>query len=94
MYDSTIKSLGFDEIRVRYRQQRRSILHDVIVDQLSGTAMEEYITLQTSRLVPEKDREAFRGDVVEDLREIDQNRIVGLGITPEQLKNWLKIDRT
>ncbi len=24
LYDSTVKSMGFDEIRVRYRQQRRA----------------------------------------------------------------------
>ena len=31
----------------------------------------------------------FIEDVIEDLKEIDQSRIAGLGITQDQLKNWL-----
>jgi len=30
-YDSTVKAMGFDEVRVRYRQQRREVAREVIL---------------------------------------------------------------
>lgn len=41
--------------------------------------------------IPERDRLAFMEDLQEDLKEIDHSRIVGLGITPKQLDNWLQM---
>ncbi|MDE3045870.1 MAG: hypothetical protein KGJ02_04415, partial [Verrucomicrobiota bacterium] len=93
MYDSTIKAMGFDEIRVRYRSQRRSLLREIILNNLVGTAMNEYISSQANQLIPEKDRNEFLGDVFEDLKEMDINRIAGLGITPDQLESWLLLTR-
>jgi len=80
MYDETVKALGFDEIRVRYRQQRRTLIRDIILQKIVGEEMKQYISSQTMRLVKEEDRVAFIEDVFEDLKEIDQNRIIGLGI--------------
>lgn len=91
MYDTTIKAIGFDEIRVRYREQRRRVVREVILMLLIGSAMEEYISLQSTKLVKEEDRKAFCEDVLEDLKEIDQSRIVGLGITLDQLNAWINI---
>ena len=36
IYDSTVKTKGFDEIRVRYRKQRRTLLRDIILKGLTG----------------------------------------------------------
>lgn len=36
MYDSTVKTLNFNEIRVRYRQQRRDIISGIINSNLVG----------------------------------------------------------
>lgn len=89
MYDSTVKALGFDEVRVRYRQQRRAIIRDIIINKLSGASMKEYISDQALKLIKEEDRTPFFEDVIEDLREIDLSRITGLGITPDQLNMWI-----
>ena len=89
MYDTTVKTIGFDEIRVRYRSHRRSLIRDILIDQLGNSELKEYISSQSKRLVPEKDRAAFIEDLIEDLKELDQSRIAGLGITSEQLKKWL-----
>ena len=88
MYDSTVKAIGFDEVRVRYRQQRRALVRDIITHCLTGTAMKEYIFAHTAKLVPKKDHEAFDADVFEDLEGMDQSSISGLGITLAQLDNW------
>ncbi len=89
MYDSTVKAMGFDEVRVQYRQQRRAVIRDIILNKMSGTEMEKYISEQTLKLVKEADQTSFFQDLMEDLKEIDLIRIAGLGITPEQLNTWL-----
>lgn len=86
-----MKSVGFDEVRVRYRQTRRALLHDVIVNQLTGDPLKKYIVDQVQKLIEEEDRNLFIEDVEEDLQEISLSRIAGLGITPEQLKIWLQL---
>ena len=78
-YDSTVKALGFDEVRVRYRLQRREVLRVIILKKASGTELDEYIKFQANK------------DVHEDLEQIDENRLAGLGVTPEQLKEWLQM---
>jgi len=90
MYDSTVKMMGFDEIRVRYRQERRGVVRHIVLNSLFGKAIEEYAASQAIQLIKEADREFFVHDVVEDLEHIDQIRIVGMGITPGQLAVWLK----
>jgi len=30
-YDSTVKAMGFDEVRVRYRQERRTVVREDIL---------------------------------------------------------------
>ncbi len=89
MYDSTVKSLGFDEVRVRYRQQRRDVIRTIILNRLFGKSMKEYIANQTLKLTQKEDQKSFFEDIMEDLKEINLNRIVGLGITPNHLNAWL-----
>lgn len=40
-----------------------------------------------------EDQASFIEDVIEDLKEINESRIVGLGITKDQLKNWLNLNQ-
>lgn len=89
MYDSTVKAMGFDEVRVRYRQQRRDIIRYIILNQLTGISIKEYISSQNIKFIKQEDQASFFEDVMEDLKEIDLNRIVGLGITPDQLNDWI-----
>ncbi len=85
--------MGFDEIRVRYRQQRREVIREIIAKEISGPLIREYVTDQTKIMVKPEDQASFSEDVMEDLAEIDLNRIAGLGITPEQLNRWLDKNR-
>lgn len=89
LYDSTVQALGFDEIRVRYRQQRRALIRHIILNKLAGASLNDYISNETLKLPNEKDRQFFFEDMMEDLKEIDVNRIAGLGITPDQLMEWI-----
>jgi hypothetical protein len=85
-----VKSIRFDEVRVRYRQERRALIRNIILKNLVGKKLENYISSQTRELAEKKDQKEFLNDVLEDLNEIDQSRIVGLGITPNQLEKWVK----
>lgn len=91
LYDSTVKSIGFDEIRVRYRSQRRVLIREVILNRLAGSSLQNYIISQAPKLVGEEDSAAFLEDVLEDLKEIDISRLAGLGVTPDELNAWLTI---
>lgn len=89
MYDSTVKAIGFDEVRVRYRQQRRDVVRHIIMNQLSGETMKEYINNQNKKLIKKEDQPSFFEDIMDDLKEIDLSRIAGLGITPDQMNAWI-----
>ncbi len=89
IYDLTVQSIGFDEIRVRYRQQRRALIREIISKVLIGDPMRDYVQQKTEIQIPQKDQSAFLVDVIEDLDRMDQSRIVGLGISIDQLANWL-----
>lgn len=91
MYDSTVEALGVDEIRVRYRQQRRQLIREIILKKLVGQALEKYAISYSLQLVGKEDQSAFLEDLFDDLKEMDQSRIVGLGITMEQLQAWRQV---
>lgn len=90
MYDSTIKIQGFDEMRVRYRQQRRRLIREIILNGLIGEALSDYISSHLASLVKEEDRAAVMNDIEDDLQEINENRLFGLGVTPDELRSWLE----
>jgi hypothetical protein len=71
LYDSTVKTLGFDEIRVRYRIQRRALLRDIILQGLVGLALQNYVA-QKKQEVRAEDQSAFVEDLMEDLRDLDE----------------------
>jgi len=89
-YDSTVKALGFDEVRVRYRQQRRSVIREVIVRRLIGREMRAFVVIEANQNLPEADRKAFIEDTLEDLEQIDESRLAGLGVTAEELRQWFR----
>ncbi|HEX4839987.1 MAG TPA: Fic family protein [Rhabdochlamydiaceae bacterium] len=89
LYDETAKAIGFDEVRVRYRQQRRSMIGDIIVHSLVGEEMNKHIDSRVKQ-IPSKDQHAFLEDLKEDLEALDSIRIVGLGVTSKELEVWKK----
>ncbi len=96
-YDDTIKDIKFDEIRIRHRQRRRDIIRKIIEQKLTSTQINKFIRneleLRSGEFSSRVEREEFVEDVLEDLEQMDSARIAGLGITQEQLKDWLEIYR-
>jgi Fic/DOC family len=87
-YDSTVKAMGFDEVRVRYRQGRRAVVREVILRGLVGEEMKKFVDGVAGERVPDAVRADFAEDVLEDLGQMDETRLAGLGVTPEQLEAW------
>lgn len=91
VYDSTVKTLGFDEIRVRYRKERREIIRSLIEKKLVGDTLNNFIVQKSKELVKTEDLESFREDIWQDIKEMDVTRIAGLGLTNEQLNIWMQL---
>jgi fido (protein-threonine AMPylation protein) len=92
-YDSTVKSMGFDEVRVRYRQQRRNVVREVILKRLIENNIRVFVEKEALNLVPEAARSFFIEDVMQDLQQMDESRLVGLGVSPEELAEWRNKDK-
>ena len=90
-YSATLDVLGFDEVRIRYRRERREIMRYIILNQLKGNILTDYIAQQALAVVPENLQKDFIDDIKEDLQHISPVRIAGLGITTEDLRKWLDI---
>ena len=91
-YDVTVEAIGFDRVRVQYRQQRREIIRHIVTNELHGIEMEEYIKSETSKLDDSNDRDQFIINIHEDLKELGPQSIIGLGITIKQVQDWQKIE--
>ena len=90
-YDATVEALGFDEVRVRYREQRRRAVAHIIGELLGGDALSTYLEHQVAPQVPGEHRERFLTTIQEDLVQISPQRLAGLGITRQQLGRWLAL---
>lgn len=74
-YDSTVKAMGFDEVRVKYRQERRTVVREVILRKLIGKDMKEFVETEAQKRVPQKSMIEFMEDILDDLEQfqIDDN---------------------
>lgn len=90
-YDSTAKAIGFDEVRVRYRQERKAVVREVILQGFVGEDMKKFVDVKAAHSVPANARAEFVEDILEDLEQMDKSRLAGLGVTPEQLRQWRKL---
>lgn len=91
-YEATVEALGFDEIRVRYRQQRRRIVGHIITNLLTGEALSAYLAEEAATAVPATDQVRFLDTIREDLAQISPQRLAGLGVTRQQLGRWLALE--
>lgn len=89
-YAVTLEAVSYDEIRVRYRQERRAMLSHIISKGLIKKEMDNYIKKETKKLIPTNHQNEFTKDIQEDIQEISPQRIAGLGVTSQQLEKWLK----
>lgn len=90
-YDSTVKAMGFDEVRIRCRQERRQVVREIIQQRLVGEEMKNFLDKEAHKHVSATIRADFTEDVLEDLDQMDGSRLAGLGVTAEQLNVWRRL---
>jgi len=89
-YDVTVGAIGFDRVRVQYRQQRREMMRHVVINQLRGIEMQTYIDAEIGKFADPFDQKQLASYIREDLEHLGSHNIGGMGITIEQLKEWRK----
>ena len=87
-YDATVEAAGFDAVRVRYRQERREAIAEIVSQGLTGNALTAHAEA-VAQGIPATDRADFEEDLREDLAMLSPARIAGMGITVAQLRDWL-----
>jgi hypothetical protein len=92
-YETRAKSLGIDTLRVKYRQQRRQLIANIVIQQLYDSAQEEYINDYLTENVPKNDQKKFLVDLEHDLKTLAPYNIAGMGITKKELEDWQKCNK-
>lgn len=90
-YQVTSDAMGIDQTRVRFRQARRQLLGEIIRQQLAEPQLSEYLQRYTAAHIPSESQAAFLGNVADDLRLLSPSRMVGLGVSHEQLQQWQRL---
>lgn len=93
-YAITAEVVGFDEVRVRYRSQRREIVRHIILKKIIGNEIEIFLDSETKLKIPKKDQVRFKENIREDLMIISPARLVGLGVTVDELKQWQILNKS
>lgn len=89
LYDATVESIGFDRVRVQYRQQRREIIRHIIINQLYDAQLETYAKTEIKKFANPEDDAHILINIHEDLAQLGPQSMAGLGITSKQLRLWL-----
>ena len=76
------------EIRTIYPRHRWDIMRHIILQKLTGDAMEAYIQDRMQAEIPSAVQVDFYEDLKDDLRLINPIRIAGLGVSTEELLAW------
>ena len=91
-YQTRAQSLGIDTLRVKYRQQRRQLIADIVTQQLYNLAQDKYINNFIKNNISKNDHKKFLLDLQHDLNTLDSYNIMGMGITKKELDKWKKIN--
>jgi len=91
-YETRANSLGIDTLRVKYRQQRRQLITDIVTKKLYNST--QYINDYLKTNVPKNEQEKFAADLQHDLKTLAPYNIVGMGITRQELEEWKNLTDT
>ncbi|QIB64770.1 Fic family protein [Kineobactrum salinum] len=88
-YGVVKKSLGeIDAFRIQYRQQRKTVMGQIVRQGLHGVEAEKLIEAYCQKQNIE-DTDKFAAMTLADLGSLHAGAIIGLGITEAQLNTWL-----
>jgi len=87
-YDATVQVMGFDRLRVLYREQRRETIRLIITQKLHDKAMDKFVQDQAIKFIPETDQSEFIKIIYEDIKLLSIPRIAGMGISIADFQAW------
>lgn len=91
-YDTQVISIGFDEIKAKHRPLRRQLLCEIISSNLFGKELIDHINSFTQKEIGAIEQDKFREDLSAEIEALDATRIVGLGITRQELETWQSLN--
>jgi Fic family protein len=92
-YDTSVQVLGFDEIAVLYRPQRRALIGEIVKSLIAMSAVPDFLSAHIPREIKPEHREKFQDDVMTDLKQLDVTRLPGLGVDRAGLQAWLDANK-
>ncbi len=87
-YKALSANSNFDETRIRFREERRALLQEIILKNLHQEALERRVQTFCEDHIPDLHRASFQRTLHEDLAEMTESRIAGLGIDLQQFHRW------
>jgi hypothetical protein len=90
-FDTSVQVMGFDELAALYRPQRRALVADLVRKLVPPDRVRAYLNAHMPSQIDTRHQEKFRQDALAELQHLDASRMGGLGITREQLQEWLKL---
>lgn len=90
-YTSLLQSFDIDEVRVRFRKQRHTILGDIIRQGYTGQAMLAFIDQRISTSIPSDYHAKFRQNLLDDIQHLGHDRLAGLQVSQQEFQTWLAL---
>lgn len=87
-YQVICDAIAFDPQRVRYRQQRRSLIANIIKEKIDKANFTDYAEKEAIKIIPKEDQEKFIHDVLDDLSRLDVIKLAGLGVSRQEFEAW------
>lgn len=87
-YDVLMHTIDFKEVHVYFRKELRALLREIILKKLTGKKMINYIARTVKKNIPVEFRTACIHSINEDLKYMGPERLVGLGVSKQDLEAW------
>lgn len=93
-YDVTVENVGIDIVRVQYRELRRRIIREIVLQKLIGSDCQNYIEKNVTAEVAKDVQTKVIEHIRTDLAELGPKHIAGMSISKQQLEQWIKLARS
>lgn len=82
------QSASTDTVRIRYRQQRRHLIREIISQPGGIESFKQFISHWAHNQIPSTQREAFIQETINDLARLAPFNLAAFGITDEEWQRW------
>lgn len=87
-YQALSVEVGIDIIHVRYKQLQRVLIAKIIQEKITGTAIKMAIQAFAVENIPIEDQNAFIENTERQVDNLEEYKIVGMGISVQKFLEW------